>query len=69
MPHQPPPVSEQRRFSIVMEALERGERDAQLLDGREFDALYWRNARRQLSTIKRRLEVTERERDALKACL
>jgi len=52
-----------------MEALERGERDAQLLDGREFDALYWRNARRQLSTIKRRLEVTERERDALKACL
>jgi len=48
------------RLSIVAGALERGERDARLLDGRDFDANYWRNARRQLTTIGRDLDIEKR---------
>lgn len=51
----------------VMEALRRGERDAQLLDGRDFNANYWRNARRQLNMLRRDLEIAERERDSFAA--
>lgn len=57
------------RFEIVREALRCGERDAQLLDGRDFNASYWRNARRQLTVIERENFITERERDAYRVFL
>ena len=47
------------RGDIVREALERGERDSRLLDGRDFDAAYWRNARRQLSVLLRDLHKAQ----------
>lgn len=53
----------------VAEALARGERDARLLDGRDFDANYWRSARRSLSVLRRRMAIAERERDAFRAVL
>jgi hypothetical protein len=58
-----------KRAGIVRRALERGERDAQLLDGRDFDANYWRNARRQLTTIERDLHIEKRLNEALRACI
>ena len=57
------------RYESVLKALCRGEDDARLLDGRDFDARYWRNARRQLSVLRRELVVLERERDALRAVI
>jgi hypothetical protein len=43
----------------VKEALERGERDAQLLDGRDFDANYWRKARRAHAALEQRGQQLE----------
>ena len=54
------------RFETVLKALERGERDCRLLDGRDFDEQYWRNAKRQLTTLRRELLLTQGERDALR---
>lgn len=54
------------RLSIVRAALERGERDARLLDGRDFDAAYWRNAKRQLTVIARDLDIEQRLNVALR---
>lgn len=53
----------------IREALDRGERDAQLLDGRGFDRRYWTTARQAVGILIRRLEVSERERAALVAYL
>jgi hypothetical protein len=53
-----------RKYETVLQALRKGERDCQLLDGRDFDEQYWRNARRQLSNLRRELEVQRRELEA-----
>lgn len=53
----------------VQSALRRAESDARLLDGRDFDARYWQQARRSLSMLARQLEVAQRERDAFVAVL
>lgn len=50
----------------VRKALEKGERDAQLLDGRDFDRSYWISAKAALGKIMRQLSVAEREREALR---
>lgn len=55
------------RFETVKRALERGERDCRLLDGRDFDAQYWRNAKRQLSVLRRDLAKAEARIAALEA--
>ena len=52
-----------------MEALRKGEDDARLLDGRDFDARYWQNARRQFNVLLRETAKAERERDAFAACI
>jgi hypothetical protein len=57
------------KYETVLEALRRGERDAQLLDGRDFDANYWRNARRQLANLRRELARLERENEAFRAVI
>ena len=57
------------KYERVMEALKRGESDARLLDGRDFDARYWQNARRQLSNLRRERDQLEAERDAFSAVL
>lgn len=48
-----------KRGDTIRRALEKGERDCRLLDGRDFDAAYWRNARRQLSVLLRDLEKAQ----------
>lgn len=53
----------------VREALRRGEDDARLLDGRDFDARYWVRAKRSLSVLLRELDVARSERDAFRAVL
>jgi hypothetical protein len=53
----------------VLAALYRGEADARMLDGRDFNARYWQNARRQLSNLIRELDGVKSERDALRACV
>jgi hypothetical protein len=57
------------RLEIVREALERGERDSRLLDGRDFDASYWSNARRQLANIGRELEHAKGLNEAFRVSL
>jgi hypothetical protein len=54
------------RLDVVLKALERGERDARFLDGRDFDANYWSNARRQLTVIGRDLAIEKRLNVALR---
>lgn len=54
------------RFETVLRALEKGQRDARFLDGRDHDDQYWRNAKRQLNTLRRELRKAQGERDALR---
>jgi hypothetical protein len=51
----------------VRDALYRGEADSRLLDGREFDAVYWQRARASLSELARQLALAQRERDTFLA--
>lgn len=60
-------MSDARRFEIVRDAIERGERDARLLDGRCFNARYWRNVKQALTNIERNYGRAESERDAFRA--
>lgn len=62
-PHKTP------RFETVLRALEKGQRDAAFLDGRDHDDQYWRNAKRQLNTLRRELRVAQDEREALRAVI
>jgi hypothetical protein len=53
----------------VRAALYRGEADCRLLDGRNFDAIYWQRARASLSVLTRQLEMAQRERDTFRALM
>ncbi len=53
-------------FERIRDALVKGEDNDRLLDGHDFDHRYWINAKAALGRIERKLEVAERERDALR---
>lgn len=51
----------------ILAALNRGQRDSQLLDGRGYDRAYWSSAKAAVSKLERELTQVTGERDALRA--